>query len=469
MDKTYSAPKNFPHYDSMEPDDLCMEFENKLKRPSSDFNYEYKFVDLLDGVNTAYIDQGEGNPIVFVHGATEQVYIWRNIMPFVEKYGRVVAMDNLGHGLTDKSDTDNIFEDSYALFEAFMDKLALTNVTLVIQDWGSVIGLYWASKHPERVAGIAMAESLCAPAYPIMDLEAARNNPSKKIAVDHYDLYRSEEGVKLVHDQNLMIERVWHMHCRRKLSERELDTYRAPFAKPEWRKPLLEWPRAVGLGGDRPFVDTAMQEMNEWMLNTQTPFLDIYGFPGAVTTEQDVQWRAERIENHESSYVGVTNHFIQEDQPEAFGRALGDWYRRNISGNRKSWFTNARNPMETVGSFFGAVLNGEIELALSMIHPECQWTYQGPECIPFTGTFVGPQGVGEYLMKFNTACEIVEFDPEFTLKGEKVIIQAKEHNRGRQSGKEIHLELTQVFEIRDGMIIKFNEYADTDKMASLFK
>ncbi len=72
-------------------------------------------------------------------------------------------------------------------------------------------------------------------------------------------------------------------------------------------------------------------------------------------------------------------------------------------------------------------------------------------------------------MKFNTACEIVEFDPEFTLKGEKVIIQAKEHNRARQSGKEIHLELTQVFEIRDGMIVKFNEYADTDKMASLFK
>jgi len=466
--KTRPANKVFIDNSALEPRDFSRLAEWQLNNPDPRQQYRHQFVDLLGGVNTAYIDEGEGNPTVFVHGATESSYIYRNIMPFVEKYGRVVAMDNLGHGLTDKSDTDDIFFDSYKLFEAFMDKLELTNVTLVIQDWGSVIGLYYASRHPDRVRGICMSEALCAPAYPILDIELAKQNPSKSAALDHYFRFRSEEGERLVFEENGMLERVWTMHTHKQLSNRIVDVVRAPFIKPKDRKPLLEWPRAVGLGGDRPAIDQAMIKMNEWMTSTEVPILDLYSFPGCVTTELDVKWRAERCKNHEAAFIGIGNHFTQEDCTEFFGRALAEWYRRNLAADKTVWPTGARSAVEAVGAFGCAVVGGNIEAALSIIHPECEWIYRGSDAIPFSGTYKGPQGVAEYLMKFNQACEILSFVPDITPNGDTIILTAKEHNRFRHSGEELLLEVIQIYKIKNGQIIHFQEFIDTSAMAAMF-
>jgi haloalkane dehalogenase len=467
--ETYRSTKTFPHYSGVEPCDLSQEAENRLKHPNSDFNYDYKFVDLLDGVNTAYIDEGDGKPTVFVHGATEQAYVYRNIIPFMQHYGRVLCMDNLGHGLTDKSDTDDIFFDSYRLFEAFCDHLNLTDMTLVAQDWGSVIALYYASRHPDRVRGVCLSEALCAPAYPILDVEEAMQNPSKAAAMLHYQRFRSEEGEHLVFDENGMLEWVWDFHLHRKLSQREKDTYRFPFKSPQFRKPLLEWPRAVGLGGDRPKIDKAMTEMNDWMLSTEVPILDLYGFPGCVTTELDVKWRAERIKNHEAAFIGVANHFTQEDAPEFFGRALAEWYRRNLAEDKTRWYSGGRSAMEAVGAFGGAVVAGDMETAMDCIHPDCEWVYRGDECIPFAGEYRGREGVMDYLTRFGGAMEILSFEPELTVDGGLVVLRAQETNRHRESGQEVELEVTQVYQVKDGRIIKFQEFVDTSTLAKLFK
>jgi haloalkane dehalogenase len=466
--ETYTANKSFPHYTDVEPCDLSRQAQYRLENPSSDFNYEYKFVELLDGVNTAYIDEGEGKPVVFVHGATEQAYIYRNIMPFVESYGRIVAMDNLGHGLTDKSDTDDILFDSYRLFEAFCDRLELSDMTLVAQDWGSVIALYYASQNPGRVRGLCLSEALCAPAYPILDLEQAKQNPGKAAAMDHYNRFRSEAGEALVFNENGMLERVWDLHLHRKLSQREKDTYRFPFSEPSHRKPLLEWPRAVGLGGDRPEVDRAMQVMNEWMLTTDIPILDLYGFPGCVTTELDVKWRAERLRNHEAAFIGVANHFTQEDAPEFFGRALAEWYRRNLADDKTKWYSGARSPMDAVGAFGGAVVGGDLDTALEIIHADCTWIYAGPDRIPFAGSYHGPDGVAAYLQKFGEEMEILSFEPTLTVDGDLVILRAKELNRHKISGRELNLDVTQVYEVRNGQIIFFQEFVDTAAILALY-
>lgn len=85
-----------------------------------------------------------------------------------------------------------------------------------------------------------------------------------------------------------------------------------------------------------------MKKFNKWMLETDIPFLDIYGYPGEVTEEYDVRWRAERMKNHETAYIGAGLRFVQEDQPVAVGRAIAEWYRRNLAKNRNQWFTDAK-------------------------------------------------------------------------------------------------------------------------------
>ena len=299
----------FKQYDDMEPGDLC----RKLDRlPSHEFPYQHKFVKVVDDVQMAYVESGQldsDKVVLFVHGAPEQSYIWRNIMPYLENYARVIAVDQIGHGLSDKLDLQYTIEDYVKYFFSFVETLNLDNITIVGQDWGSVIGPYYGACNPDKVEGLVLMEALLAPAYPIRNAEAARQDPTMAIAMDHYDRWRKPEAEQWNTEQNLFVERILHLHTARSMTQREIDVYRDPFRNPDDRQPLLQWARNCGFGGDRPYSDNAMDTINEWMFTSDIPVLDIFAKPGAVSTELDVAWRAERIKNHEAAFVGIGNHF----------------------------------------------------------------------------------------------------------------------------------------------------------------
>jgi len=101
---------------------------------SSKTKYTHKFVDIL-GSKMAYIDVGEGDPILFLHGQPTSSYLWRNIMPHLEGQGRLIAPDNIGFGESDQPELDYTFGDQYPYFEEFVKKLGLKNITLVVHDW----------------------------------------------------------------------------------------------------------------------------------------------------------------------------------------------------------------------------------------------------------------------------------------------------------------------------------------------
>lgn len=323
-----------------EPGDMARLFTAMV--PRSDLRYEKKFIDVLD-TRIAYVDEGEGKAIVFLHGAPESAYVWRNIMPYLEPYGRIVAFDLPGHGDSGKPDIKYEFADYRRYVSAIMEALDLgDDIVLVVHDWGSVIGMDWARQNDDRVAGIAMMEALVAPFYPILDSTEGKERIGKAGAVRHYELYHSDAAYELAIEQNLFVEQTMQLHTFRELSQREMDAYREPFRDPDHRQPLFMWAREVGLDGNRPVVDQAMIAYNEWMLETDTKFLDIYASPGEVTEEYDVRWRVEQIKNIDTAYIGVGLHFVQEDQPVAVGRAIADWYRRHFAENPKQWFTNVQ-------------------------------------------------------------------------------------------------------------------------------
>ena len=334
--KTLTEPLNVS---PQEPGDMAYYLQSL--RPSSEFPYERKYVEVL-GSKMSYVDKGEGDPIVFIHGAPTSAYLWRNIMPYLEPYGRVIAPELIGHGESGKPDIEYTFSDHVKYLDGFFDAMNLDPATLIIHDWGSVLGLYYASRNPDKVRGIAMMEALCAPWYPIYNTEEAKKRKGKAGAIAHYQLYKSDAGWDLAIKQNQFVEQVLMIHIHRKLTQREMDAYRDPFRKEEWRKPIYMWAREVGMDGDRPFTDQAMEHYNKWLLETEIPILDIYGKPGEVTEEYDVRWRAEHYKNHSSAFIGFVLHFVQEDQPEYLGRAIADWYRCNLAPNRKVWMSDAQ-------------------------------------------------------------------------------------------------------------------------------
>ena len=109
-----------------------------------------KTVNVL-GKRIAYMEAGEGDPIVFVHGNPTSSYLWRNVIPHVEGLGRCIAPDLIGMGDSEKLPPSDgperySFPVSYKYFEAFLEAIGATkNVTLVLHDWGGAHGFHWAS------------------------------------------------------------------------------------------------------------------------------------------------------------------------------------------------------------------------------------------------------------------------------------------------------------------------------------
>ncbi|MDX1568551.1 MAG: alpha/beta fold hydrolase, partial [Longimicrobiales bacterium] len=101
---------------------------------SSDFPFESRYVEIL-GSEMHYIDEGEGEPILFLHGNPTSSYLWRNIIPHVTDDYRAVAPDLIGMGKSDKPDLDYTYQDHKRYVDAFIEALDLEDLTLVIHDW----------------------------------------------------------------------------------------------------------------------------------------------------------------------------------------------------------------------------------------------------------------------------------------------------------------------------------------------
>jgi haloalkane dehalogenase len=137
----------------------------------AEFPYEHEYIEVM-GSRMAYVDEGEGDPILFLHGNPTSSYLWRNIMPHVEGQGRIIAPDLIGMGKSDKPEIGYTYAEQYAYLNAFIEALDLQNVTLVVHDWGSVLGMQYARENEDNIKGLAFMEAIVAPGVPIPSYEA---------------------------------------------------------------------------------------------------------------------------------------------------------------------------------------------------------------------------------------------------------------------------------------------------------
>jgi haloalkane dehalogenase len=261
----------------------------------------------------SYVDVGEGDPIVFLHGNPTSSYLWRNIIPSVSDLGRCLAPDLVGMGASGRAPNGAYrFADHAKYLDAWFDAMGLQrNVVLVLHDWGSALGFHWAHRHPDRVQGIAYMEALVQP-------RTWSDFPTGRDAV--FRALRSEQGEAMVLDDNVFVETVLPKSILRALSEEEMDAYRAPFRARDSRWPTLVWPRELPIDGKPADVVSVVDGYAAWLSATDLPKLFISAEPGALLVGRARAfcrtWRNQR----EVSVNGI--HFIQEDSPEEIGGAL---------------------------------------------------------------------------------------------------------------------------------------------------
>jgi haloalkane dehalogenase len=261
----------------------------------------------------SYVDIGRGDPIVFLHGNPTSSYLWRNVIPYVAGFGRCLAPDLVGMGLSGRSPAGAYrFEDHARYLDAWFSALDLTrNVTLVLHDWGSALGFHWARRHPARVAGIAYMEALVQPRR-WDDFTDGRDQIFRAL--------RSGEGEQLVLAGNVFVEQVLPKSILRPLGEAEMTAYRAPFLDPGARTPTLLWARELPIDGTPADVTTVVDAYGSWLARSTVPKLFIDASPGALLTGRARAFCRTWPNQREVSVRGI--HYLQEDSPHEIGQAL---------------------------------------------------------------------------------------------------------------------------------------------------
>jgi haloalkane dehalogenase len=317
------APTTPARTAAAQPESSSTPTPNAPMQTTADFPYESHYVEVL-GSRMHYVETGEGAPVLFIHGQPTSSYLWRNVLPYVAPRARAIAVDLIGMGKSGKPDIAYRYPDHLRYLEAFIEALDLENVTLVLHDWGSTLGFDYAMRHEDNVRGLAFMEALIPPAFPFPGYEALPE-PAREMFKGFRDPVKGRE---LLIDRNMFIEQMLPNMILRELTEEEMNAYREPFLDPASREPIYRWPNELPIGGEPAHTDRLMKATGAWLTETPLPKLHLYASPGAANPPEVAAWTAEHLPNIETVFVGAGIHFIQEDRPEAIGRALADWIRR---------------------------------------------------------------------------------------------------------------------------------------------
>ena len=276
------------------------------------------------GREMAYVEVGQGDPIVLLHGNPTSSYLWRNVLPYLQPLGRCIAPDLIGMGdsekLPDSGPNSYRFVEHRRYLDALLEALDVhERVTLVVHDWGSALGFDWANRHREAVKGIAYMEAIVGRQY-----------------WDHWDKFgmrsvlqalRSQRGEAMVLQDNFFVEKVLPGAILRKMSDEDMAEYRRPFAEPgEGRRPTLTWPREIPIEGDPTDVTEIVTAYADWLVTSNLPKLFLKAEPGGILAGGAVLDLARRLPAQtEVTVRGI--HFVQEDSPDEIGRAVAGWMK----------------------------------------------------------------------------------------------------------------------------------------------
>ena len=281
----------------------------------------------INNKTMSYIDEGEGDAIIFQHGNPTSSYLWRNVMPHLEGQGRLIACDLIGMGDSEKltnsgPDSYNYFEHRDFLFTLLEELNIGKQVVFVIHDWGSALGFDWSFQNQDRVQGIAYMEGIVKP----ITWDEWPENATKV-----FQGFRSEAGESMVLDKNIFVERVLPSSIMRELSEEEMDEYRRPFLNPgEDRRPTLSWPRQIPIQGEPKRVVEVVENYSKWLSSSDLPKLFINADPGSILTGKQREFCRSWPNQEEVTVKGT--HFMQEDSPDEIGKTVSRFVSK-LRGN----------------------------------------------------------------------------------------------------------------------------------------
>jgi haloalkane dehalogenase len=280
-----------------------------------------RYVTVRD-VPMAYVDVGEGDPIVFLHGNPTPSYLWHNIIPHALPFGRCLAPDYPGMG-NSGAEPNGAYRlvDQQRYVDGWFDALGLDeNVILVVHDWGSALGFGWARRHPERVKAIIYMEGIVRP------FRSWDEWP--QVTRAFFTGQRSDAGEKMILEQNLFVE---YLLPLRGISAEAIEVYRSHWRIPgEARRPMLSWTRDLPIAGEPADVVAIVEDYARFLSTSQIPKLFIDAEPGGFLIGAQREFCRAWPNQEQVTIKGA--HFLQEEAPGEVGEAIARFVAKVLAG-----------------------------------------------------------------------------------------------------------------------------------------
>ncbi len=288
--------------------------------------FESRFVE-VQGSNIHYVEHGQGDPILLVHGIPTWSYLWRDLIEPLSANGRVIAVDLIGYGKSDKPNIQYRLADLRDYLEGFIDELALSNIRLVVHDLGGPVALPLLAERPELFSGVAAFETLLGPVDKLAELNDFQvslrdRKPGPGI------IGPGGQGYDLIVRNNIFRDLVTQATQGTNVN---IEEYYQPFSSPldlfAIYNPFQDLPVE-----SRPFTEfKAAKKAVQFMQYSAIPKLYIYPTPGfASVLKAGSPELASTFRNITIEPFGPGNHYLQEENPALLAQLINNWLSQNF-------------------------------------------------------------------------------------------------------------------------------------------
>lgn len=270
-----------------------------------DFSFAPHYQD-QDGLRMHYLDEGVGDPVLLLHGEPTWAFLYRRMIPILAERFRVIAPDYFGFGRSDKPTHPDFYSydrHSESIWR-LVESLDLSNLCVVVQDWGGPIGLRLCTEHPQRVSRLVILNTGIAPGRAPSDAWLAFRDFLRKVG------------------PRLSAGRLVRNGCVTPLSDEVLAGYDAPFPVPEAKVGMLRFPELVPISPDHPST-AAMQRVRDAIARWERPTLVLFSDSDPIFPPEVGQHIAKLIPGaFPAETISGAGHFLQEDQGPAIAQRI---------------------------------------------------------------------------------------------------------------------------------------------------
>ena len=276
--------------------------------PEDLFPFESRYADVA-GSRVHYVDEGSGPPLLLLHGNPTWSFLYRDLVKGLRDRYRCIAVDYPGFGLSQAPQGYGFTPAEHAgVLEQVILQLDLTDVTMMVQDWGGPIGFAAATRQPARFTAFVIGNTWAWP----------KSDPGTQV---FSRLLGGPVGRYLILDRNVFVERLLPGGVRRgTLSPRVMNAYRGPFPTPDSRLPMHVFPREIL--GSRPFlaeIERGLAALRDRPALILWPTRDV-----AFRDPERRRWE-QVFPDHRTVLLPGAGHYIQEDAPDEIVAAIREW------------------------------------------------------------------------------------------------------------------------------------------------